>query len=85
MSYGKLTIYLYMLEKTYQGTVVDLRKMEEGHFLYTFIALHACIRGCKYYRPIVVVDGTHVRSPFKCTMLIASTLDLGSNFIKMEC
>ncbi|WMV55519.1 hypothetical protein MTR67_048904 [Solanum verrucosum] len=38
-------------------------------------ALDASIRGWEYCRPIVVVDGIHLKSTYEGTMLIASTLD----------
>ncbi|XP_060201958.1 uncharacterized protein LOC132630394 [Lycium barbarum] len=76
-SYSKIPAYLYILQKTYPGSVVRLEKTEEDRFLYTFVALEACIRGWEYCRPIVVVDGTHLKSTYKGTMLIACTLDPG--------
>jgi len=76
-SYGKIPTYLYILEKTYPGTIVNYKKTDENHFLYSFTALDASIRGWEYCRPIVVVDGTHLKSTYEGTMLIASTLDPG--------
>ncbi|XP_059292530.1 uncharacterized protein LOC132045988 [Lycium ferocissimum] len=76
-SYNKLPIYFNILEKAYPGSVVSLEKIVEDHFLYAFVALEPCIRGWEYCRPIVVIDGTHLKSTYEGTKLIASTLDLG--------
>ncbi|KAG5617579.1 hypothetical protein H5410_017403 [Solanum commersonii] len=43
-------------------------------------ALDASIRGWEYCRPIVVMDGTHLKSTYEGTMLIASTLDPGDTY-----
>ncbi|XP_060183238.1 uncharacterized protein LOC132613214 [Lycium barbarum] len=70
-------------KKTYPGSVVRLEKTEEDRFLYTFVALEACIRGWEYCRPIVVVDGTHLKSTYKGTMLIACTLNPGGSILPL--
>ncbi|XP_049353825.1 protein FAR1-RELATED SEQUENCE 4-like [Solanum verrucosum] len=82
-SYGKIPTYLYILEKTYPGTIVNYKKTDENHFLYSFTALDASIRGWEYCRPIVVVDGTHLKSTYEGTMLIASTLDPGGHILPL--
>ncbi|PHU15306.1 Cinnamoyl-CoA reductase 1 [Capsicum chinense] len=76
-SYGKIPPYLYILEMTYPGTIVRLKKTDEDLFLYAFIALDACIRGWEYCRPIMVIDGTHLRSTYEGTMLTSTTSDAG--------
>lgn len=45
-SYGNISIYLYILEKTYSGTVVNFKEMKEKYFLYSLNALNVSIRGC---------------------------------------
>ncbi|XP_060206278.1 uncharacterized protein LOC132633916 [Lycium barbarum] len=82
-SYNKLPSYFYILEKTYSGSVVSLEKTAEDRFLYAFVALELCIRGWEYCRPIVVVDGTHLKSTYEGTMLIASTLDPGGSILPL--
>ncbi|XP_060183337.1 uncharacterized protein LOC132613338 [Lycium barbarum] len=77
-SYNKLPNYFYILEKIYPGSVVSLEKPAEDRFLYAFVALEPYIRGWEHYRPIVVVDGTHLISTYEGTMLITSTLDPGA-------
>ncbi|XP_060210368.1 uncharacterized protein LOC132637273 [Lycium barbarum] len=82
-SYNKLPSYFFILEKTYPGSVVSLEKTAEDRFLYAFVALEPCIRGWEYCRPIVVVDGTHLKSTYEGTMLIASTLDPGGSILPL--
>nr|XP_009775511.1 PREDICTED: uncharacterized protein LOC104225426 [Nicotiana sylvestris] len=38
-SYNKLPSYLYILEKTYPGSVVKLKKTDDDGFLYVFVAI----------------------------------------------
>ncbi|XP_075108906.1 uncharacterized protein LOC142180739 [Nicotiana tabacum] len=38
-SYSKLPSYLYILEKTYPGSVVKLKKTDDDCFLYVFVAI----------------------------------------------
>ncbi|XP_060195013.1 uncharacterized protein LOC132624218 [Lycium barbarum] len=58
-------------------------KQKRKTVLYTFIALEACIRGWEYCKPIVVVDGTHLKSTYNGTMLIACTLDPGGSLLPL--
>ncbi|XP_049397384.1 uncharacterized protein LOC125861562 [Solanum stenotomum] len=44
-------------------------------YMQAWRALDSNIRGWEYCRPIVLVDGTHLKSTYEGTMLIASTLD----------
>lgn len=44
--------YLYMLEQSNPGSILDLKTDEDGTFKYCFMALAACIRGFKACHPI---------------------------------
>ncbi|XP_047249905.1 uncharacterized protein LOC124885699 [Capsicum annuum] len=79
-SYQKIPGYLYMLKKHYRGSVVNWKKTEENRFLYAFVALDASIRGWKYCRSIVVVDGAALKSLYGGTMLTVSTNQHGENY-----
>ncbi|XP_019241439.1 PREDICTED: uncharacterized protein LOC109221408 [Nicotiana attenuata] len=57
-SYSQLPSYLYILEKTYPGSVVKLKKTDDDCFL-----------------PVLVVDGTFLKSAYRGIMLTASTMD----------
>ncbi|XP_075080337.1 uncharacterized protein LOC142165856 [Nicotiana tabacum] len=74
-SYNKLPKYFYILEKTYPGSVVKLKKTEDECFLYAFVALCTSISGWEYCGPVVVVDGTFLKSAYRGIMLTTSTMD----------
>ncbi|XP_070001923.1 uncharacterized protein [Nicotiana sylvestris] len=64
-SCSKLPSYLYILEKTYPGSVVKLKKADDNCFLYAFVAIYTSISSWEYCRPVVVVDGTFIK-PINC-------------------
>ncbi|XP_075088205.1 uncharacterized protein LOC142170246 [Nicotiana tabacum] len=78
-SYAKLPSYLYMLMHSNPGSVVCLRKSDEGHFMYAFVALHASIKGWKFCKPIVVVDGSFLKATYRRMLLTACSQDAGEN------
>ncbi|XP_070004798.1 uncharacterized protein [Nicotiana sylvestris] len=82
-SYSRLPSYLYILEKTYPGTVVNLKKTEDVFFLYAFVVLSTSIKGWEYCRPVVVVDGTFLKSAYKGIMLTASTMDAAGSILPL--
>ncbi|XP_060210214.1 uncharacterized protein LOC132637084 [Lycium barbarum] len=82
-SYGKLPKYLFMLMHSNPGLVVSLSKTDEGHFMYTFVALYASIKGWEYCRPIVVVDGSFLKASHRGTFLIASTQDAAGKILPL--
>ncbi|XP_075077962.1 uncharacterized protein LOC142164251 [Nicotiana tabacum] len=79
-SYSKLPKYFYILEKMYPGSVVKLKKTADECFLYAFVALCTSIRGWEYCRPVVVVDGTFLKSTYRGIMLTTSTMDVAVNY-----
>ncbi|KAG5609828.1 hypothetical protein H5410_021109, partial [Solanum commersonii] len=72
-SYNKLPDYLYILDITYPGSHLRLKKMNEDRFVYLFVALDPFIKGFDHCRPVVVVDGSHLRGPYNGTFIAAST------------
>ncbi|XP_060190841.1 uncharacterized protein LOC132620161 [Lycium barbarum] len=82
-SYKRLPRYLYILDNTYPGSHIRMRKIRENEFLYVFIALYAFIKGFDYCRPIVVVDGSHLKTPYNGTFVLASTLDGAGNILPL--
>nr|XP_009804402.1 PREDICTED: uncharacterized protein LOC104249631 [Nicotiana sylvestris] len=74
-SYRKLSGHLYMINMTNPGSVTRLHKSEDERFMYVFIALNASIIRWKYCYPIIVVDGTFLKSSHRGTMLTASAQD----------
>nr|XP_009798094.1 PREDICTED: uncharacterized protein LOC104244383 [Nicotiana sylvestris] len=74
-SYSRLPSYLYILEKTYPGSVVKLKKTDDNCFLYAFVAISTSINGWKYCRPVVVVDRTFLKLTYREIMLTVRTMD----------
>ncbi|XP_019229221.1 PREDICTED: uncharacterized protein LOC109210278 [Nicotiana attenuata] len=73
-SYKKLPGYLYTIDMTYPGHI-KMVKSPKNEFMYVYISLYAFIRGFDHCRPIVVVDGSHLKSYYTGTFVSASTLD----------
>ncbi|XP_047259097.1 uncharacterized protein LOC107846596 [Capsicum annuum] len=73
-SYGKLPSYLYVLNTTYLEAHIRMKKTDENEFLYVFIALNAFIKGFDHYRPIVVVDASHLRGMYTGEFVTACTM-----------
>nr|XP_016462698.1 PREDICTED: uncharacterized protein LOC107785828 [Nicotiana tabacum] len=63
------------MEKTYLGSVVKLKKTDDDCFLYVFVAICTSISGWEYCKPVVVVDGTFLKSAYRRIMLTTSTMD----------
>ncbi|XP_049400032.1 uncharacterized protein LOC125864153 [Solanum stenotomum] len=74
-SYNKLPEYLYIFGITYPGSHIRLQKTDEDRFMYLFVALDPFIKGFDHCRPVVVVDGSHLRGPYNGTFVAASTTD----------
>ncbi|XP_075112488.1 uncharacterized protein LOC107782403 [Nicotiana tabacum] len=82
-SYSKLPKYFYILEETYHGSVVKLKKTSDECFLYAFVALCTSISGRQHYRPVVVVDGTFLKSAYRGIMLTARTMDAAGTILPL--
>ncbi|XP_059291949.1 uncharacterized protein LOC132045375 [Lycium ferocissimum] len=82
-SYKKLPAYVYILDKTYPGSHIRMHKSPENEFLYLFVALYAFIKGFDWCRPIVVVDGSHLKQEYNGTSVSASTLDGARNILPL--
>ncbi|KAH0713111.1 hypothetical protein KY289_009070 [Solanum tuberosum] len=83
-SYARIPTYFYILDKHYPGSVLSLEKIEDNRFLFAFVALEASIRGWEYCKPVVVVDGAHLKCSYGGTILIASTLDPGEMHLEKD-
>ncbi|XP_059318839.1 uncharacterized protein LOC132069518 [Lycium ferocissimum] len=82
-SYNKLPRYLYIMDKTYPASHIRMRKSHDNEFLYVFIALYAFIKGFVCCRPIMVVDGSHLKTAYNRTFVSASTLDGAGNILPL--
>ena len=74
-SYTLLPSFLYMIQETNPGSIVNLKTTEDNTFLYAFMALKASIDGWQHCIPIIVVDGTFLKSKYQGTLLTAVTHD----------
>ncbi|XP_062112873.1 uncharacterized protein LOC133824028 [Humulus lupulus] len=74
-SYNLIPSYLYMIQKTNPGTIVDIEKGEDDSLLFLFMVLNASLRGWEKCKPIIVIDGTFLKSAYGGTLLSASAHD----------
>ncbi|KAM6595907.1 hypothetical protein CsatA_006431 [Cannabis sativa] len=82
-SYNLLPRYLYMLQKTNPGTLIDIEKEDDDSFKYAFVALNAAIKGWPNCKPIIVVDGTFLKAAYGGTLLTANTQDAESKIFPL--
>nr|XP_009776155.1 PREDICTED: protein FAR1-RELATED SEQUENCE 5-like [Nicotiana sylvestris] len=71
------------MEKTYLGSVVKLKKTDDDCFLYVFVAICTSISGWEYCKPVVVVDGTFLKSAYRRIMLTTSTMDAAGTILPL--
>ncbi|XP_062089113.1 uncharacterized protein LOC133795673 [Humulus lupulus] len=74
-SYPKLPSYLYMVQKSNPGTYTRLIVDEEQKFKYLFLSLGVSIRGFRYMRKVISIDGTHLKNQFGGNLLITTAQD----------
>ncbi|XP_052294635.1 uncharacterized protein LOC127901416 [Citrus sinensis] len=78
-SYNLLPKYSHVLTTANEGTVTHLEQDGDGNFLYYFISLGSSIKGfMQYIRPVIAVDGTHLKGLYRGSMFVATCLD-GNN------
>ncbi|XP_075092348.1 uncharacterized protein LOC107768335 [Nicotiana tabacum] len=82
-SYNKLPKYFYILEKNYPCSVVKLKKAADDCFLYAFVALCTSINGWQHCRPVIVVNGTFLKSAYRGIMLTESTMDAAGTILPL--
>ncbi|XP_057802661.1 uncharacterized protein LOC131017932 [Salvia miltiorrhiza] len=75
-SYSLLPGYLHMLRMCNPGSLTDLDIDAEGRFKHLFVALGSCrVAYTMCLRPIIVVDGTHLKGRNKGILFVAVTKD----------
>ncbi|KAK1399127.1 SWIM-type domain-containing protein [Heracleum sosnowskyi] len=82
-SFAELYTHLYMLYTTNTGSIVELQLTGDNCFLYVFVALILSMRGWNYCLPVVVVDGTFLKSSYGGTLLVATTQDAGGKIFPL--
>ncbi|KAH6797140.1 hypothetical protein C2S52_021694 [Perilla frutescens var. hirtella] len=75
-SYAQLPAFLHTLQLMNLGTVVDMEITSNGRFKHSFLALGACVNAfIQYARPVLVIDGTHLKGQNKGVLFVAVTKD----------
>ncbi|XP_057803157.1 uncharacterized protein LOC131018454 [Salvia miltiorrhiza] len=76
-SYQMLPSYLYMLRMSNPGTLYDLEMKDDGKFHHMFVALGQSVAAFEkgYLRPVIVVDGTHLKGRNGGILFVAVTKD----------
>lgn len=75
-SYQLLPSYCHALREANPGSHTDLYIDTDNRFLYFFMSFGPSIRGFQQYlRPIIAVDGTHLKGRYKGTMFVACAKD----------
>ncbi|XP_062119198.1 uncharacterized protein LOC133832941 [Humulus lupulus] len=82
-SYQKLPIYLHTLKVSNPGTITHLVTDNKDHFKYMYLAFANSIKGWKHCRPVIVIDGTYLKTSFGGTLVTASTMDANSNIFPL--
>ncbi|KAL5540375.1 hypothetical protein UlMin_045220 [Ulmus minor] len=74
-SFHILSSYFHMLEKLNPGTVTRIEVDGESRFKYLFLAFGVAIRGFRYMRKVVGIDGTFLKGQYRGVLLVATTQD----------
>ncbi|XP_062112465.1 uncharacterized protein LOC133823619 [Humulus lupulus] len=82
-SYQKLPIFLHMLKVSNPGTIIHLVTDNTYHFKYMYLAFANSIKGWKHCRPVIVIDGTYLKTSFGGTLFTASTMDANNNIFPL--
>ncbi|KAH9762892.1 SWIM-type domain-containing protein [Citrus sinensis] len=78
-SYNLFPKYSHVLTKANEGTITHLERDRDDNFLYYFVALRSSIKGLmQYIRPVIAVDGTHLKGLYHGSMFVTTCLD-GNN------
>ena len=71
------------MTKANEGTVTHLRQDGNDNFLYYFVTHGSSIKGfIQCIKPVIVVDGTHLKGLYRGSMFVATCLD-GNNQLYM--
>ncbi|KAL5557981.1 hypothetical protein UlMin_034192 [Ulmus minor] len=74
-SFHILPSYFHMLEKLNPGTVTCIEVDGESRFKYFFLAFGVAIRGFRYMRKVVGIDGTFLKGQYRGVLLVATAQD----------
>ncbi|XP_038719964.1 uncharacterized protein LOC120012596 [Tripterygium wilfordii] len=75
-SFAYLPHYCAVLENNNPGTITHIESDDDNRFKYFFMAIGASLRGFhSSMRPVIVVDGTHLKGKYLGTLFVATALD----------
>ncbi|KAK2644599.1 hypothetical protein Ddye_019794 [Dipteronia dyeriana] len=75
-SFKLLPAYCHRLEEVNSGTITTLKTNVTNQFEYMFIAHAASLHGfCTVIRPVIAIDGTHLKGKFSGIMFVTICLD----------
>ncbi|XP_022893909.1 uncharacterized protein LOC111408374 [Olea europaea var. sylvestris] len=75
-SFQKLSSYCHVLGESNPGTVTHIEVDFRNRFHYFFLAFGTSIRGYLHYlRLVICVDDSHLKDPYKGTLLLATVQD----------
>ncbi|XP_038892626.1 uncharacterized protein LOC120081651 [Benincasa hispida] len=77
-SYVVLHAYCEALKIENPRTVFEIELEESKYFKYVFMVLGASLRGFKSCRPVIIIDGTHLKGKYKGTIIVGVAID-GNN------
>ncbi|XP_038889322.1 uncharacterized protein LOC120079232 [Benincasa hispida] len=77
-SYAILHAYGEALKMENLGTRFEIELENDVHFKYMFMALGPYIKGFSSCRPVIIVDGSHLKGKYKGTKLFGVSMD-GNN------
>ena len=70
-----LPSYYHVLKEVNPGTVTHIELDSDNKLKYIFMALGAAIRGFRFMRKVISVDGARIKTQHKGVLLIAATQD----------
>lgn len=76
-------MYLYNFKETNPRSLTDFVTDVRGCFKYMHMALVASIKGYKYYKPIMVVDGTFLEGAHRGTLITTRTRSANENIFSL--
>ncbi|CAA0814968.1 MuDR family transposase [Striga hermonthica] len=74
-SWELLLAYFHMSMKENPGTSAYIETDKDDVFEYAFISFNASAGFLSYCRPVIVIDGTHLKGKYKGILFVATTND----------
>ncbi|XP_074347224.1 uncharacterized protein LOC141686061 [Apium graveolens] len=84
LKYNKTWRSMEKVQEIVRGSNVSFKVGEDGCFLYVFVALNASMKGWPHCIPVVIIDGTFLKSAHRGTLFVAATQDAGGKIFPLE-